>query len=334
MAAGADDDVSDHAFGSSEQLPSPLIFRLTRRVTASLPRQSEQASSTAVYCGVREFSCDEDCVAIPEWLLQTAGLAVGEPVAVEFVRPEKGLFAQLQALDSAAASVGDLRAILEAHMRSNLTALSVGETFRVPVGDMDQPLSFSVVALEPLGAVDIVDTDLSVDILQADGVVVDGQIGGAHSGNTMSELVPGTPCTIDVAGGQSQVFQLHIPAQVQSTDVVVTCHSGDASVCASRIQRSVNILDNMWFDYSSPSQQPKRLRIEHSELPSGSNTIYVSLSGFTPTCNATVDVQFDSQPAIPSVRLSSPTTEPGADEKHCANCDSSVPVARFDMHQA
>ncbi|KAJ2308189.1 hypothetical protein IWW54_004145, partial [Coemansia sp. RSA 2705] len=188
MAVGADDDVSGHAFGSSEQLPSPLIFRLTRRVTASLPRQSEQASSTAVYCGVREFSCDEDCVAIPEWLLQTAGLAVGEPVAVEFVRPEKGLFAQLQALDSAAASVGDLRAILEAHMRSNLTALSVGETFRVPVGGMDQPLSFSVVALEPLGAVDIVDTDLSVDILQADGVVVDGQIGGAHSGNTMSEL--------------------------------------------------------------------------------------------------------------------------------------------------
>ncbi|KAJ2823639.1 hypothetical protein IWW50_003692, partial [Coemansia erecta] len=319
--------ISDYAPGDSSQLPSPLIFRLMRRSGVSSAGKPSQNDRSAVFCGVREFSCDEGYVGIPEWLMRDSGLAAGDSVAVEFVRAEKGLFAQLRALDAAAKSVGDLRALLETHMRTNLTALTVGETFQVPVGGMERPLSFSVAALEPMDAVDIVDTDLSVDIVHADGGVVGSQVG--------DELAPGSTREVTVDEGQSQVFQLHIPAQVKSTDVVVTCGpGGDVSVCASRLMRNVSILDNTWFDYSPPSQQPKRLRIEQSELPSGSNNVYVSVVGFAASTCATIDVRFDAPREAEPAEMPGSVSEAEPDSVECTNCGSKVPAARFAMHQA
>ncbi|KAJ2845850.1 hypothetical protein IWW36_004616, partial [Coemansia brasiliensis] len=258
----AHSNTSDYMDGDSSQLPSPLIFRLVRKADMLSRNSSMQSKIGPIYCGVREFSCEEDHVAIPEWVLKNAELAVGDSVSVEFVRPEKGLFAQLQALDAAASNVGDLRALLESHMRTNLTALSLGESFKVPVGGIDHPLTFTVAALEPMDAVDIVDTDLSVDIVHTNSLGDSSKL-SAESSSISDELVPGTLQKVVVSAGQPQVFQLHIPAQIKRTDVLVTCQPGeDASVCASRIVRNVNILDNTWFDYSLPSQQPKQIHID------------------------------------------------------------------------
>ncbi|KAJ2778904.1 hypothetical protein H4R18_004332 [Coemansia javaensis] len=311
----ADDD-SDTAlaFGDGDRLPSPLILRL-------VPRQA--APSGVVYCGVREFSSDEGEAGIPEWLMQGAGLLAGDLVAVELVRAEKGTSATLQALDPAARSVGDLRALLEAHMRSRMTALFVGERFHVPVGGMAQALPFAVVALEPADVVDIVDTDLSVDIIHADG---------APDDNHAEELAPGAPRRVATAGDQPHTFQLHIPAHVAAVDIVLTCEPGsDASLCASRIVRGVGIADNTWFDYSPPSQQPKRLRIERDQLPSGSNSVYVSVTGFPGACKAAIEARFDEPPA--DAQAAVPAGSPSPGERLCTNCGSSVPAARFEMHQ-
>ncbi|PIA16413.1 hypothetical protein COEREDRAFT_42902, partial [Coemansia reversa NRRL 1564] len=140
-----------------------MIFRIIRRKT-TLSENNRSTDGGIAFCGVREFSCEEGEVAIPGWIMQNAGLMEGDSVSVEFVRPKKGTFAVLQAQDMAAQSVGDLRALLESHMRTRLTVLSLGQEFQVPVGGMDKPVVFSVSALEPMDAVDIVDTDLSVDI--------------------------------------------------------------------------------------------------------------------------------------------------------------------------
>ncbi|KAJ2715117.1 hypothetical protein H4R19_001382 [Coemansia spiralis] len=316
------------AADSADQLPSPLIFRLAQRRAAP--------PTAAVYCGVREFSCSEGEVTVPEWLMRCAGLQDGDSVAVEFVRIEKGTSAVLQAHDFAAQTVGDVRALLEAHMRTRLTALFVGETFHVPVGGMDRPLAFTVAALEPTAAVDVVDTDLSVDIIHAEphtaAVPADS---GAHGG-AIEELLPGVPCELSVAADRPRVFQLHIPAHVQTTDVVLSCRPGsDASLCASRLVRSVGVLDNTWFDYSPPSQQPKRLRIGRDQLPSGASTVYVSAVGFQSPCSATIEARFDAPPASGLGTLSAQdpiTSEDG--ESVCANCGASVPAARLEMHRA
>ncbi|KAJ1753505.1 hypothetical protein LPJ79_000364 [Coemansia sp. RSA 1821] len=327
-------DISDYIDGDGSQLPSPLIFRLVRK-TDMLSRNSSNSSKPGpIYCGVREFSCEEDHVALPEWILGSAELTAGDSISVEFVRPEKGTFAQLQALEAAAADVGDLRALLESHMRTNLTALSIGESFKVPVGGIDHPLTFTVTALEPMDAVDIVDTDLSVDIVHTNNVVSSSKRSGGSS-SISDELAPGTSQEITVSAGQSRVFQLHVPAQIKSTDILVTCRPGeDASICASRILRNVDILDNTWFDYSLPSQQPKQIHINQSELPSGSNTIFVAIVGFTSICHASVKVQFDAQPTPKQTQLSNAATAGEAAEKTCENCGSNIPLLRFAMHQA
>ncbi|KAJ1728885.1 hypothetical protein LPJ61_003802 [Coemansia biformis] len=335
-AFGSSNDEHGPALGDSDRLPSPLIFRLTQRKAAPLTA-TEHPGRNAVHCGVREFSCDEGDVAIPEWVMQNAGLCEGDSVAVEFVQVEKGTSAILQALDPAAQSVGNVRALLEAHMRTRLTALFVGETFHVPVGGMEQPLAFAVATLEPMGAVDVVDTDLAVDLLHVDGSAAGGAANGSHGSSSIEELVPGTPRAVKADANHPCTFQLHVPAHVKATDVVLVCRPGsDASLCASRLVRNVGIIDNSWFDYSPPSQQPKRLRIAREQLPSGSNTVYVSVVGFPAACDATIEVLFDAPPPSEQASLSvhTPDSSSGPDEPVCANCGSSVPAARLEMHRA
>ncbi|KAJ2797416.1 hypothetical protein H4R21_004331, partial [Coemansia helicoidea] len=320
--------------GDADQLPSPLIFRLVQRGAAPISA-AVQLPRRAVYCGVREFSSDEGDVAVPEWLMQSAGLQDGDSVAVEFVRVEKGTSAVLHALEPAAQTVGDMRALLEAHMRARLTALFVGETFQVPVGGMDSPLGFTVATLEPADVVDVVDTDLSVSIIHADGNPAGMAAEGGAGASGIEELLPGVPREVAVAADRPCMFQLHIPAHVQAADVVLSCQpGGDASLCASRLARGVGIVDNTWFDYSAPSQQPKRLRIDRDQLPSGSNTIYVSAAAFRSPCSAAIEVQFDTPPTSEPAGLSA--HDPGADtinDPVCTNCGSSVPAARLEMHR-
>ncbi|KAI8320862.1 hypothetical protein GQ54DRAFT_262770, partial [Martensiomyces pterosporus] len=147
---------SDFRPEHSSQLPSPLVFRLSQR--------GGRSDSATAFCGVREFSFEEGCVGIPGWLMEEAQLAEDAAVMVEFVRLEKGSFAKLQALDQEARSVADLRSLLESFMRTTLTVLFKGETIRVPVHGIPDPISFVVTELEPADAVDVVDTDLTVDI--------------------------------------------------------------------------------------------------------------------------------------------------------------------------
>ncbi|KAJ1948209.1 hypothetical protein FBU59_001701, partial [Linderina macrospora] len=134
-------------------IESPLLFRVKYRT-----RQ--------LFCGVREFSFDEGYIGIPQWLIDDDKLNEGDNVVVENIDLSKGTFARLHALDSSAQNTRDMRSLLEAHMRTNLTVLFPGEVVEVPVGGMLEPIKFRVVDVEPSKeAIDIVDTDLSVDIL-------------------------------------------------------------------------------------------------------------------------------------------------------------------------
>ncbi|KAJ2797908.1 hypothetical protein H4R20_005015 [Coemansia guatemalensis] len=222
-------------------------------------------------------------------------------------------------------------------MRARLTVLSLGQTFQVPVGGMDKPLAFSVAALEPMDAVDIVDTDLSVDIVHVDGDVISGRPKDDAEQQQIDELIPGVTRDITIAKDRPRVFQLHIPADVENAEISIVCQPGsDASLCASRILRNPGILDNEWFNCSPPSQQPKSLFIECAQFPSGSNTIYASVVGFTDTCTATIEARFDvpAKPEQTNLSASEAIDKVDADERLCSNCGSSVPIARFEMHRA
>ncbi|KAJ2570486.1 hypothetical protein GGH95_004222, partial [Coemansia sp. RSA 1836] len=287
------DETDYSAPNQTDLLPSPLIFRLRPAPQPGLHERQRDARS--VHCGVREFSCEEGQAGVPEWLMDEMGLTDGDSVSVELVRLQKGAHAQLQALNPMSRGVGDLRSLLEAYMRTKLTALTIGETLLVPVSGVAEPLSFRVAALEPTDAVDVVDTDLSVDIVYADsGPIVDQPLAD-RSSSSVTEILPGAGIDVSVNNGQTRAFILRFPAETSSVGVILDCRSGDASLVASSLVQNASLADNTWFDYSAPSHRQKRLHITRDQLlPQGSNTVHVSVVGFTALCQASISVEFDS----------------------------------------
>ncbi|KAJ2105392.1 hypothetical protein IW146_008243 [Coemansia sp. RSA 922] len=317
----------------TDLLPSPLIFRLTSAAQAGL--HDRQRNARAVHCGVREFSHEEDYAGIPEWIMSEMELAEGDSVSIELVRLEKGTHAQLKALNPMARGVGDLRSLLEAYMRTKLTALTVGETLLVPINGVVEPLSFSVAALEPSAAIDIVDTDLSVDIIYADSGPILDHSAVDHNSTGGNELVSGASIDVNVSKEQARSFLLHIPAEANSVDVILNCLTGDASLVASCLVQNPSVVDNTWFDFSAPSHKQKKLRISREQLlPQGSNAVHVSVVGFTALCQANISLELDGeQKDSANVETKSPSLPNDDDFRLCANCGSSVPTARFDMHR-
>ncbi|KAJ1947221.1 hypothetical protein GGF37_000609 [Kickxella alabastrina] len=310
-----------------EGLPSPLIFRLR---TQGRP-QSDSLNGGAVYCGVREFSGSEGTVSVPGWLLEAAHAEEGDTLVVEYVRLEKGQFAQLRVSENN--DYLDLRSVLEAHMRRRMTALFVGETIRVRVGGHPEPIVFSVLALEPADAVDAVDTDLSVDIVRDTAAGQLQQLGSQG----IDELLPGVSRMISAKAGRgTSVVRLHVPAQAALLRVALECHEGDASLCASRLVRSVGVLDNDWCDLSAPSQRRKQLLIEPGQVAANTD-IYVSVVAFTAECQATLTAEFclsASDGAARSSSVDSLTDDSLQDGlAECSNCGARVPEPRLAMHR-
>ncbi|KAJ1989139.1 hypothetical protein GGI25_004980 [Coemansia spiralis] len=308
--------------GESNRLPSPLTLRLSR---PGKPTFAKTPLEGAVYCGVREFSFEEGFIGIPGHLADMAGLSPGNQVVVEFVHLDKGEFAQLQML-SEQQNVGNLRNLLESHMRSQLTVLYLGETISVPVGGIDAPVRFTVSSLEPADAVDVINTDLTVDIVHNNNGLV------SQEDEALVLDIDGPSKEISVGCESTVVLRMHVPAQTSSVDVVLECKSGeDASLVASQLLRNVGILDNSWYDYSAPSHTKKTLRVEHAQLPSGSCDVYIGIVGFSqPVCSATIRA-LANQPLD--------YTEDGSndviptDTKVCANCNASVPQLRLEAHR-
>ncbi|KAJ2796205.1 hypothetical protein H4S07_006289, partial [Coemansia furcata] len=249
----------------------------------------------AVHCGVREFSHEEDHAGIPEWLMNVMELTEDDSVSIELVHLPKGTHAQLQASSPMARGVGDLRSLLEAYMRTKLTALTVGETLLVPINGVVESLSFSVAALEPSAAIDIVDTDLSVDIVYADSGPTLDHSEFDHTSAGSSELASGGIIDVSVSEKQARSFLLHVPVEANSVDVTLSCVSGDASLVASCLVQNPSVLDNTWSDIAGPSHKQKRLRITREQLiAQGSNTVHISVVGFTALCLAKISVELDS----------------------------------------
>ncbi|KAJ2857476.1 hypothetical protein J3B02_000968 [Coemansia erecta] len=331
-----------------ESIPSPLILRITRQSGF----RSEQINLRSIYCGVREFSnADEEAVSVPEWLLKEAQIEDGDTVIVETVQLEKGSFAQLQVLGSSTAdmqSSADIRSVLETHMRKRMTALFVGETINVTVGGLDKPVQYKVSALEPADAVDIVDTDLSVDVIN----VSDKQMLKSEVRANISELVPGKLQTIklDSIEKSSTTFSLFVPAQTTAIEVSLECEKGDASLFASRLVRSPSARDNDWYDVSAPSHRSKTLFIDNSQTSKESSLhfqeIFISVVSFTREFQGSIKAQFlellqDASSAadtFTSNLLSMPNDDAVASSQEqgaitCANCGSSVPRQRLEMHR-
>ncbi|KAJ5258074.1 hypothetical protein N7524_009630 [Penicillium chrysogenum] len=161
-----------------QQLPHPLIFRIVNPLNGRF-----------IYAGIREFSAEENEVALSTLLRDSLDIKDeeflgenGEPqdpavqvetepspragpaVTVHAKQLPKGTYVRLRPLE-AGYDPEDWKALLERYLRDNFTTLTTGELLTVP-GTRSESFRFLVDKVFPEGeGICVVDTDLEVDIV-------------------------------------------------------------------------------------------------------------------------------------------------------------------------
>ncbi|KAJ5788069.1 hypothetical protein N7457_003059 [Penicillium paradoxum] len=162
-----------------QQLPHPLIFRIVN-----------PQNGRFIYAGIREFSAEENEVALSAFLRDALEIkdeefrvengeihepvsshTVTEPsprtgpaVTVHAKQLPKGTYVRLRPLESGY-DPEDWKALLERYLRDNFTTLTTGELLTVP-GTRSESFRFLVDKVLPEGeGICVVDTDLEVDIV-------------------------------------------------------------------------------------------------------------------------------------------------------------------------
>ncbi|KAJ9483245.1 hypothetical protein VN97_g10165 [Penicillium thymicola] len=162
-----------------QQLPHPLIFRIVNPLNGRF-----------IYAGIREFSAEENEVALSTLLRDSLDIkdeeflsANGQPqdltvpqlerepsprtgpaVTVHAKQLPKGTYVRLRPLE-AGYDPEDWKALLERYLRDNFTTLTTGELLTVP-GTRNESFRFLVDKVFPEGeGICVVDTDLEVDIV-------------------------------------------------------------------------------------------------------------------------------------------------------------------------
>ena len=155
---------------SYQQLPTPLMFRLTN-----------QANGNTVHAGIREFSAREDEVHLSPYLIEALGITPDQlaqphsepssPDAAEIVpkitvharQLPRGTYVRLRPLE-AGYNPDDWKSLLERQLRESFTTLTNGAFLSVR-GVKGETFRFLIDKFRPDGdGICVVDTDLEVDI--------------------------------------------------------------------------------------------------------------------------------------------------------------------------
>ncbi|KAF9914186.1 hypothetical protein BX616_008790 [Lobosporangium transversale] len=147
---------NNNNISKKQDLPSPLTFQIRN-----------PANRLLTHGGVREFSALDNQVHLPLWMMNSLSVSEGDQVMIKYLLLPKGTWAKFRPLTTDFFSeVLDLRALLEASLRSHYTTLTKGEILKVQQGNKE--FEFLVGDLKPEHsagqAVCITDTDLEVDI--------------------------------------------------------------------------------------------------------------------------------------------------------------------------
>ncbi|KAG5359152.1 Ubiquitin fusion degradation protein 1-like protein [Yarrowia sp. C11] len=144
-----------------DDLPRPLLFNLKSR---------DKSHVNTATVGVKEFTAEPGTVGVPQVVLDNLNTNEGVTVDVSVSRDTPlATDMTLKPLDQY--QVDNYEALLEAALRANYTALTVGQNIviRNP-SDASRDLEFVVDSLSPASTVCIVDTDVNLDVLVPVGV--------------------------------------------------------------------------------------------------------------------------------------------------------------------
>lgn len=130
---------------------SPMMFSLQKSISVD---------NKIIYCGVSEFTAEENIIYIPEWIMKNLDIKFNDKVIVINVFLPKGTFVKLQSLDPSFLELSNPKAILERHF-GNYTTLTMDQT--LVINYMNKTYEFKITQMEPTDAICIIDTDLKLD---------------------------------------------------------------------------------------------------------------------------------------------------------------------------
>ena len=151
-------------------LPQQTLQRIMRLDNITCPMMfkiTNHEAGLSTHAGVIEFSADDGCVLLPDWMREQIKVSDVSDVSVEYVQLPTASYAKLQPQTANFFDVSDHRAVLEEFFFQNFSCLTVGDEFVVHRDDEEYPIK--VVELEPEDAASIIDCDLNVDVVRLEG---------------------------------------------------------------------------------------------------------------------------------------------------------------------
>lgn len=272
---------------------------------------SSSSSTTAVYAGIRQFTAPKDCIILSAAIAQRLPPGA-QSVKVERAQLPRGSFAAFQLCsppsELSQTQIPDLRSLLESHLRKNYVTLCRGQRLKIPLllNRDDSHLLFDVVKLcagdggsNEVDAVHLIDTDLSVDIIQTSepqlsaATLTPMASTSSHGPEGQEEefSVNSPPSFAELAingwnrsaqlrpGQMAQYARMQIPQETAtlpgSGNLIVELYSAgiDLDIFASTLTSRPDLLDCEWFavdDEDDASvddgQRLKRLSIKLGQL--------------------------------------------------------------------
>ena len=336
---------------SSQQLPSPLMFRLSTD------------TGNVVYAGIREFSADEGEVVLSQYLVEALGLqcaSLGQDtweaptIKVQARHLPRGTFVRFRPLE-AGYDPDDWRALLERHLKlfttlTKDTILSVrgvkGETFKL-LADKFLPEGHAIC---------VVDTDTEVDIEplneeQAQETlrqVTQRRLGNGYLPSSIGGVIDiWKPVEGQVARGSYVNYELPSWDKSQSLNIVLDCEGDGHEVdlfgipWSSRQRVFPTAEEHIWADMSSHRTKIITIRPTNVALD-GAEAVRISVYGYaSPSADEksesvrryTIRMQSGDPSPSTSRKMYDPLTEDHvADDELCSNCKRWVPKSAATMH--
>ncbi|KAJ5942790.1 hypothetical protein N7516_002958 [Penicillium verrucosum] len=306
-----------------QQLPHPLIFRIVNPL-----------NDRFIYAGIREFSAEENEVALSTLLRDVLDIkdeeflsANGQPqdltvpqlerepsprtgpaVTVHAKQLPKGTYVRLRPLE-AGYDPEDWKALLERYLRDNFTTLTTGELLTVP-GTRNESFRFLVDKVFPEGeGICVVDTDLEVDIValseeQARETLQKrlekaSRAPGTTSGSSIGGILSiGEEVTAQVLPGEYVDYELRDWNRQDTIQIELTTDNPEVSLFASPFstrQRSRPRSDiHALGDFSS--QSPKKFDLRPTNVVmEDAEALYIAVHA-DPSSRESSDPQLQSPP--------------------------------------
>ncbi|CAK7197733.1 ubiquitin fusion degradation protein [Sporothrix eucalyptigena] len=171
MAPG--NDRPELNYGSKILLPPSALDKVSR-LHVQWPLLMELVNAekgTHSHCGVLEFVAEEGRAYIPQWMMQTLKLDVGDMIQIKTTSLELARMVKLQPQSPAFLDISDPKAVLERAFR-NFATLTKGDIFSFEYnGDVFDVAVLEVKPETEKMGVSMIETDVSVDFAAPVGYV-------------------------------------------------------------------------------------------------------------------------------------------------------------------